>query len=61
MRMARRLALIVRFHLHDSSANARERRGASDELWRNLERRPDEELTGNVGLLGHAPRQTGLS
>jgi hypothetical protein len=38
MGMARRLALIVRFNLHDPAANTLEQQGASDELWCDLNR-----------------------
>ena len=54
MGMTRGLALIVCLHLHDSATSTCERQGASDKVWRDVERWPDEELTGNIALLGHA-------
>ena len=57
MGMASRLALIVRFDLHNPTANTLEQQAASDELWGDLERWPDEELTGNVAFPRHVLRQ----
>jgi hypothetical protein len=58
MGMASRLALIVRFNLHDPAANTLERQGASDELWCHLDRWPDKKITGNAALLRHVLSQT---